>query len=111
MEKVFFKFGFEKDFNLSKVDISIETQKKHLPMISSYEQIIKTSATNEIKSQPNFDMIFFGLANFYYNFNEYSKALEKIDFLLTLNSCDVSILYSKAVLLELSKLPEKARVL
>ncbi|MFZ0184391.1 MAG: tetratricopeptide repeat protein, partial [Nitrosotalea sp.] len=108
IEVLLFKVGFGKDFKLNKINIPIETRKKHLPMISLYEKIIKISTNNEIKSQPNFDMIFFGLANFYYNINEYSKALQKIDFLLTLDSCNVYILYSKGVLLELSKLPEKA---
>lgn len=108
MEKVFLNLGFEKDFSLKKISIPIEIQKKYASMILLYEKIIKTSTIDEIKSQSNFEMMFFGLANYYYNSNEYSKSLEKLDFLLTQDLNDVNILFSKGILLELLKLPEKA---
>src|SRR5574337_914061 len=84
VEAVLHNAGLDTEFDLIKIEMSSEIEHKIFSLISLHEKLMKKSSVNEIKQIHNFDKIFFGIVNFFYNTGDYQKALEKTDFLLSI---------------------------
>ncbi|MGI0062101.1 MAG: hypothetical protein ACREBA_06580, partial [Nitrosotalea sp.] len=107
LEKELFAAGLCTDYDLIQLP-TLTRIEKCFPIVTLYERIIKKSLHKEIKKQPRFDKILFGLVNFHYNSKEYSKALDLIDFMLLVIPNNYRIQYSRGKLYEFVEQSEKA---